>query len=423
MLTQEDNELLTRVGPGTEMNALFRRFWLPALLAEEIPERDSPPVRVTLLGEELVAFKDTQGRIGFLDKRCPHRLANLFWGRNEEGGLRCIYHGWKYDVEGNCVDIPNDAGGEGFRARIKTFAAYPGIVRGGLVWVYMGPKELSPEPPELEWTHVPDSHRYVRKMLLPSNYLQSLEGDIDSSHVSFLHGMRDYGPASDTLTGIANPLMYRDRRPQWTIKDTEYGVMLAARRDADDDSYYWRVNQWLMPAYTIIAGKRDAALHCNIRVPVDDEHAIFFRLWWHSDRPLSELELDDLQHAGIMMPEITPGTFQPVENKGNDYLIDRDKQRTESFTGIKSVPGQDFAVQDDQGGPRMDRGLEHLVSADQAIVQVRRRLLRALTDLREGQEPAEAHDGARYRVRSLDMVLPKDVAIEEGGREYMTTRA
>ena len=422
MLTREDNELLTRVGPGTEMNALFRRFWLPALLAEEMPEPGSPPVRVTLLGEDLVAFKDTQGRIGVLDKRGPHRLANLFWGRNEEGGLRCIYHGWKYDVDGNCIDMPNASEGDGFKERIKTFAAYPGEERGGLVWVYMGPKDLRPEPPELEWTRVPDSHRYVRKMVLASNYLQSMEGDIDSSHVSFLHQLPDYGPAAETLTGIANPLMYQDRTPQWTIKDTEYGVMLAARRAAGDDSYYWRVNQWLMPSYTIVAGKRDAALHCNVRVPVDDEHTIYFRLWWHSDRPLTEVELDDLKHAGIMMPELIPGTFQTVEHSGNDYLIDREKQRTVSFTGIKSVPAQDLAVQDDQGGPRMDRSLEHLVSSDQAIIQVRRRLLRALTDLREGQEPPEAHDGGRYRVRSLDMVLPKGVAIEEGGREYMTAK-
>ena len=423
MLTHEENELLTRVGPGTEMNELFRRFWLPALLAEEMPAPDSPPVRVTLLGEELVAFKDTAGRIGFLDKRCPHRLANLFWGRNEEGGLRCIYHGWKYDVEGNCLDIPNVAKGDSFRENIKTFAAYPGIERGGIVWVYMGPKELNPEPPELEWTRVPDDHRYVRKMVLPSNYLQSMEGDIDSSHVSFLHRLPDYGPAADTLTGIGNPLMFKDRTPHWTIKDTDYGVMLAARRAGrDEGSYYWRVNQWLMPSYTIIAGKRDAALHCNIRVPIDDEHTIYFRLWWHADRPLSEAELDDLKHAGIMMPELIPGTFVPVENKTNDYLIDRETQRTRSFTGIKSVPAQDFAVQDDQAGPRMDRRLEHLVSSDQAIIQVRRRLLRALRELREGQEPPEAHDGARYSVRSLDMELPKGVAIEDGGREYMTAK-
>lgn len=424
MLTQEENQLLTLTGPATEMGTLLRRFWMPALLADELPEPDCPPVRVTVMGEQLVAFKDTDGRIGFLDKRCPHRLASLFWGRNEEGGLRCAYHGWKFDVVGACVDIPNAPEGVSYKDKIGAFAAYPGAEHGGIIWIYMGPPELRAELPELEFTRVPESHRFIRKIVVNCNYLQAMEGDIDSSHVSFLHRIEYFGPGADTLTGVANPTMFKDTSPSWHVHDTEYGVMLAARRDAGDEGYHWRVNQWLMPGITIIANRTGNTLQINMRTPIDETHVMLFRLWWHPERPLTDVEVDDLSNAGIMMAELIPGTFDPSENMDNDYLIDRVKQSSgKSYTGIKSVPAQDMAMQEDQAGPLTDRSIEHLVSSDTAIIQVRRRLLSSVLALREGQEPPEAHSPDLYRVRSLDMVLPKDQDIETQGREHMVARA
>jgi phthalate 4,5-dioxygenase oxygenase subunit len=422
MLTKEENEFVTRTGPGTPMGELYRRFWLPALLSEELPSPDCPPVRLTILNERLVAFKDTNGRIGFLDRRCPHRQADLFFGRNEEGGLRCIYHGWKYDVDGNCLELPNDPQGDSFKDKIKTFAAYPGIERGGVIWIYMGPRDLKPQLPELEWARVPDAHRFIRKMHIGGNFLQTMEGDIDSSHVGFLHSVLNPN-AKDVgfifKNAIPRPYLIRDKTPIWTIKDTEYGVMLAARRKAEEGTYHWRVGQWMIPSYTLIGSAPGAPYQCNIRVPLDDEHTIYFRLWWNPDRPLAPDELHEMRDRGVVAPELIPGTFLTVENESNDYLIDRAAQRNYSFTGIKSIPAQDFAVQADQGGRIMDRSLEHAVSGDQAILQVRRRLTTAARGLQEGREPPEAHNGDVYRIRSLDIVLPHDASIETEGREHM----
>jgi phthalate 4,5-dioxygenase oxygenase subunit len=190
MLTREQNETLTRTGPGTPMGALFRRFWLPALLSREVADRDGPPVRVTLLGEDLIAFRDSTGRVALTEARCPHRGANLFFGRNEECGIRCAYHGWKFDADGNCLDIPtmphdNDAY-EHLRARVK-IAAYPTREWGDYVWAYLGPPDAIPDLPEMEFATVPPAHRFVTKKLQECNWAQAAEGGIDTAHFSFLH--------------------------------------------------------------------------------------------------------------------------------------------------------------------------------------------------------------------------------------------
>jgi len=168
MLTREENELLTRTGPGTPMGSLMRRYWVPALFSRELPEPDCPPVQAKLMGERLVAFRDTDGRLGLLGELCPHRTASLFYGRNEECGLRCVYPGWKFDVDGNCVDMPSEPPGRGFQHKIKT-TAYPCIERGGVVWTYMGPAELKPEFPSLEWAELPEQHRFVSRHIQECN--------------------------------------------------------------------------------------------------------------------------------------------------------------------------------------------------------------------------------------------------------------
>ena len=412
MMKPEDNELLVRVGPGTPMGNLFRRFWLPIMLISEVATPDGDPVRVRVLGEEFVAFRESDGRLGLLDAYCTHRRAHLFWGRNEKCGLRCVYHGWKFDVDGNCVDLPNAPDGERIKGNMKT-RAYPTMEKGGMIWAFFGPEALRPQPPSAEVFEAPDSHRHIIKMVAEGNYLQFAEGDIDSSHVSFLHSTLDSKPPPGSRI---TPFAFQDRSPRWTVKPTDYGLMLAAQRDAGPDDYSWRINQWLLPFATMIAAPEDAPFTTNIRVPIDDEHSMQFRVWTHPDRPLTVAEQSNAR-AGVIFPELIPGTFETAANRSNNYLINRDEQRHRTFTGIKAIPVQDLAVTQEQGpGPIADRSLEKLTSSDIAIVAMRKRMLDSVKALMNGVEPLEARNGQAYRVRPIDTILPRGVTVEEGTR-------
>src|SRR5438477_5597477 len=191
MLSREENELLTRTSPGTPMGNLYRRFWLPALLPQELPAPDSDPIRFRILGEDLVAFRDSNSKVAFLANNCPHRGASLFFGRNEEAGIRCVYHGWKFDVDGNCIDMPNEPAESDFKHKVKA-TAYPAAEYGGFIWIYMGPSDKQPPLPNYHWCTLQDANRsQVRKWMQESNYSQGVEGDLDSAHVSFLHSKLD----------------------------------------------------------------------------------------------------------------------------------------------------------------------------------------------------------------------------------------
>jgi phthalate 4,5-dioxygenase oxygenase subunit len=421
MLSYEDNEKLVRVGKGTPMGKLFRRFWTPALLSSEVAQRDGAPARVDILGEQLVAFRDSEGRIGLLDAFCPHRRANLFFGRNEECGLRCVYHGWKFNADGACVDLPNVPAGEilKFNMRIQ---AYPTFERGGIVWAYLGPPELQPKPSAAEVFELPSEQLYIQKMMLHGNWLQHMEGDIDSSHVSFLHSSNRGGNQSGSPL---SSLIFADKAPKWIIRATDYGLMLAARRNAGDDatSWHWRINQWLMPYATQIAAPEKELFITNVRVPVNDETSIHYRILARHDRPFDEADRAVIA-AGLVFPEMIPGTFQPKANPENDFLIDRELQRTASFTGIKSIPSQDYAVTHRPGGQWIaDRSKEKLTKSDMAIVAMRRRLLDALKGMAEGREPPEASRPEAYRVRSIDKVLPRDLDVAAGTKDWTAALA
>src|SRR5579863_10663636 len=258
MLTAEENRLLTETNKGTPCGEYFRRYWLPALFSSELPEPDSPPVRIKLMGEDLLAFRDTEGRVGIVDEFCPHRQASLFWGRNEECGLRCVYHGWKFDVSGACVDIPNEPPEYRFQNKVR-IAAYQTQEYGSLVWIYMGTSEPAPELPKLEWARVPESHRYISKRLQETNYLQAVEGGIDSSHSNFLHASLDAFRMTDEYVEKvkkSNNLRAKyhllDKAPWFTVKKTDYGLVIGVRRNAEENLYYWRLTQFLVPSHTII---------------------------------------------------------------------------------------------------------------------------------------------------------------------------
>ena len=283
MLSESDNQLLTRVGPGTPMGELFRRFWLPALLSDELPEPDCAPVRVRLLGEDLVAFRDTSGKVGLLDAYCPHRGAPLFFGRNEEAGLRCVYHGWKFDVDGSCVDMPNEPAGERTSRTRSTSRPTRCVEAGGIVWAYMGPKDKQPPLPRL-----PMDEAAGRAIATPSkrhqecNYLQAIEGDIDSAHTRYLHTTLEFYNRSEAYLATQRPLLERfkqdpnsldpeeldaifrtaDKAPRVRATRTDYGLAVGARTSVEGMAY-WRFNQFLLPFYTMPPRYRAGTPSCR----------------------------------------------------------------------------------------------------------------------------------------------------------------
>ncbi|MFN0070324.1 MAG: Rieske 2Fe-2S domain-containing protein [Chloroflexota bacterium] len=408
MLSREDNALVTRVGPGTPMGALMRRFWVPALMSRQVAEADGPPVRVRILGEQLVAFRDTSGRVSFVAEHCPHRGASLFFGRNEEAGLRCVYHGWKFDTSGACVDMPNEPPESNFKNKMKV-AAYPGREQGGLVWIYMGPPELQPELPQLEWTLVPDDHRAVICWLAECNWLQALEGDIDTSHSMFLHRAMD--PA--LMQSSRRFEVMADRSPRLATKHTDYGMAYGGRYNTHDGNYNWRVTQWLMPFHTIIANK-SWPVTGRAWVPIDDHHTAVFSYRFRPDRPMTEPEIEGNGYGQAWEREHEYGPvhfkdggattiWRPVTTRANDYLMDREMQRTRNYTGIFRIPTQDRAMTEGMGAV-MDRTRERLGTSDLAIISVRRRLIRMARDLERGEAPTAPYNGGVYRIRSFDAI-------------------
>ena len=285
MITHEQNALLTQTGPGTPMGELFRRYWIPAMLAEELPRPNCPPVRVQLLSERLIAIRDTEGRIGLMDEFCAHRGVSLWFGRNEENGLRCSYHGWKYDVTGQCVDVPSEPASSGFCQKIK-LKSYPTVEAGGVIWAYLGPAAEKPPEPAFEWVGLPGSHVYISKRWQESNYLQAMEGGIDSSHVSFLHR---YDLDRDPLHRNTSGAKYtRSTNTVFDILESSGGLLIGARRNADPGFHYWRVTQWLMPWYTLIPPYKGNALNGHGWVPMDDHNHMAWTRWRFPSGPPAE---------------------------------------------------------------------------------------------------------------------------------------
>ena len=232
MTTREQNDFLTQTGPGTPMGDLFRRYWIPALLASEITEPDGPPVRVKLMSERLLAFRDSDGKVGLIDEFCAHRGVSLWFGRNEEGGLRCPYHGWKYDVTGQCTEVPSEPVESGYCSKIK-LKSYPCVELGDVIWAYMGPPELQPPLPGFEWARVPAAHRFVSRRTQECNWLQAMEGGIDSVHVSFLHR---HDLRSDPLHVGQGAEFTRETDARFEVVETDGGMVIGVRRPATQRS-------------------------------------------------------------------------------------------------------------------------------------------------------------------------------------------
>jgi phenylpropionate dioxygenase-like ring-hydroxylating dioxygenase large terminal subunit len=414
MLNKEENDLLTRTGPGTPMGTLMRRYWVPALLSWEVAEPDSPPVRVQLLGERLLAFRDTNGAVGLVDELCAHRRAPLFFGRNEECGLRCIYHGWKYDVSGACVDQPNEPPDKQFKDKIQ-LKAYPTVEIGGLIWAYMGPPEKQPALPTWEFTQVPTANRHLTKTWEECNWLQGFEGGIDTVHVSFLH----HGMAEKARGKLApdDPLYFREKytTPDLDVEQTPYGFRYASIRQMGDRGSYVRAYTLVMPWSQVRPnqarpGRRTEndepvwrdIIAGHFWVPMDDENVMVWNWFYSYGEPLTP-EDDFRDDDGPEHVDYANG-FRKRRNRDHDYNVDRELQRTKSYTGIGGTNTQDHAVQEGMGAI-VDRSQEHLGSTDKAVIAGRRLLLQALKTVEAGGDPPGL-TADTYRLRAIEDVLP-----------------
>lgn len=421
MLSAADNELLTRVGPGTRMGKLLRSYWVPILLSNDLPERDGQPMRVRLFGEPLVAFRASDGRIGLLGEHCPHRRASLYMGRNEECGLRCVYHGWKFDLQGTCVDQPSEPGERTAMHRIKA-TAYPAHERNGIVWAYLGKGEPPPLP-DIEWGLVPESQRYVSRRVLDCNWAQVIEGDMDTSHASFLHGRLKATDFDRFERSRTMKYMHADGHPVFEIVGTDYGLMIAARRNAEQDSYFWRITQFLFPFFVMPATYEDHPLRSNVFCPMDDYTTLVWTIDWHPTRSFTGAELKirnegKIGHCVDFLPA-TPeagGRWRPRANRSSDYFSDYARSKTEQFSAIEEVWAQDKAASESMGRIA-DRTQEFLGRSDAAIVRWRMLMLEAARNFNGGPPPGQG-PGVQL-VRSANFLLGRDRSWKEAAGDYV----
>ncbi|HEX5141853.1 MAG TPA: Rieske 2Fe-2S domain-containing protein [Dehalococcoidia bacterium] len=450
MLSVEDNELVTNTDPGTPMGELFRRFWLPVALSDELPGPDCVPVKLKIMNEDLIAFRDSDGKVGVIDAFCPHRGAPMYFARNEESGLRCVYHGWKFDVTGQCVDLPNTPEGDTFVQKVKTIA-YPTFEAGGMVFAYMGPKEKQPPIPDFDFAKVPAENIYVTKFQLECNWLQATEGDFDPSHGVFLHSTLDNNASNPGFTRFGNRAVNAlSGRPQRNFLEgpvdpnEPYPYAVGNRRFKKDDirakdqlvdidgAFYAiarvplsdgseRVSlglRFLMPAYCPPGVARPGHYSANIRVPIDNEKMMFFRLRWSLSR-MTQDDLVEYRQGGYAYPEMIPGTWKTRANVFNDYEVDRLGQKTHLYSGIKTFPLQDIAMMENQWGPIAKREREHLVAMDYHMIYLRRKLIAAAKAMKDGIEPQEPWIPEAYHYHSASAEIKNgdiETAIEEAKR-------
>ena len=390
MLTAQENELLCRVEGDAPMGRLMRRHWVPAALSEQLDEPDGAPVRLRLFGEDLVAFRDTDGRIGVLGEFCPHRKASLVFGRNEECGLRCLYHGWKFDVDGNVLEMPSEPASSGFAEKVK-HKAYPTQEGGGFVWVYMGAPEEKPEFEAPSWAPTPEAKVSIVRIDLPCNWAQIMEGQIDSAHSSSLHSS-DMRPARVETAKAADTHWLRpstDKSPKIQVQLTNYGMRYAAiRRPITNASThdYVRITTYVAP-FTALIPPNSSYNVATVIVPKDDTNSYFNFIAW-SDQPGGGIDQEAWRKFCVAQVGIDlDKDYRPIlRHASNNYLQDRQAMKLGNFTGIPGIPNQDIAMWESMG-PIADRTSERLGASDIAVVQFRRLMIQAA---RKHQETGEA---------------------------------
>jgi phenylpropionate dioxygenase-like ring-hydroxylating dioxygenase large terminal subunit len=412
MLTPENNRILCGVGAGTPVGQLFRSLWLPALHSKQLPEPGGAPVRLRLLGEDLIAFRDGSGQVGITQSQCAHRLAPLFFGKVEEHGIRCAYHGWVFDRSGQCLEIPSDPAGKVCRnMKIKAYAT---AEKADVVWIYMGDGE-PPALPRFPWIDLPKRRRIASVWLQETNWFQGVEGEIDSSHVSILH--KSAGQ-KDAATLVHRLWTFRDPSPKLFTHDTPIGFLSIARRRAEAD-YYWRVTQWMAPMFSFVPS---AVWPTSGRawVPIDDENTYTWDFSFHPDEDIPEAFHESIRKGMMFPPEIEYRSYRlntgsivdtwiPKRVASNNYLIDRALQaRDTETTGIFGLNDQDRSMQEGMGRIS-DRSRESLVAADLTVVTARRKILQMV----KSPEDIAAFrrlidDGSVYATMPVDTVEPTE---------------
>lgn len=420
MVADSEQETLVHVGPGTAMGVYLRLFWIPFLVSDDV-EVDGPPKRIKLLGENLVAFRDSSGAVGLVQEACAHRQASLAFGRNEECGLRCVYHGWKYDLTGQCVDMPNEGPSSNFAKQIK-ITAYPCRERNGLIWTFMGLEANPPKLPNLESNLVPEGHRFYSARVQRCNWLQAIEGALDPSHGPFLHSKLSY--EDDKVFRPADKIRQTNKQPVVSAIVNDSGVSVVSRREVagDDANYYWRVNQFMFPFFTLVPPNQNFFVG-HAWVPMDDEHTMVLTFTFDPIKEFREDQFAEWRHGaadgGDMLHlsaasrradmEGAPYSWAwPKHNASNNYLIDWEAQKTTYFSGLPGAIMQDLALVESMG-PIVDRRRDNLGAADLGIVRVRTALAKeAQKFAQEGIVPAAASNPDAVAIRSMALMLPRD---------------
>ncbi len=421
MLSSKDNAYLNTSEPNTPMGNYLRCHWHPVALSEEISKPDCPPIRVKIMGEDLLLFRDTNGRTGLIEPFCAHRGADLFFGRNEECGIRCIYHGWKYDIHGNCIEMPNVPKDAAYHGKIK-IKAYPTQEFADMVWAYMGPKDTQPlKVPQLEAGLVPPSHRYVTKRLVECNWTHSMEGALDTAHFSFLHMPAPAYRKDDSSNIAADESRIRwlrnDPTPRFNIINHEVGFLIGGARSADPGDHYWRLTQYMLPTHSITPSAMPNETYYGYSwVPIDDNQCWMYVYAWHPDQEIPSEERKKYIKGGYgQFAELGSG-YVPLRNRSNSYLISREEQKTISFTGIRGIAEQDQMAQESQGF-MIDRTKENLSPTDVGVVRFRKLILQEAKALQAGIQPQAPHKAEEYCVRGggahTKATLPLEQVMEE----------
>ncbi len=429
MLTHDQNELLVRVGRGTAMGDFMRLFWIPFYPATGLSPNGQPK-RVRLLGEDLVAWRDSEGRPGLIANACPHRGAPLMYARNEECGLRCVYHGWKFDVEGHVLDMPTEPERSRMKNRLRA-RTYPCRERNGILWTYMGPDQDPPPLPGVEWNLVPEANVHTSFRVQECNWLQAMEGEIDSAHAPILHGRIDSkGAINDWIAG-------KDLRPTFECIQQPFGMSIASRRKSNDNLLYWRVNQFMMPFWSLVPPQsRFPELSGHAWVPMDDEHTLCLMFSYTPAEPFYEKTRTLMQqghngretghasaHCYAPKPPNTPyAAFWTKFNPADDYLFSYEAQQTTWFSGLPGLWVQDAACQSG-AAPIYDRTQENLCVSDTGIAMTRRMLLDSLAAHRDrGIRPPGVAQPDTFMVRAVSLHLPPDASWSVAGAEFMRAR-
>jgi len=409
MMTNEENDLLCRVEGKAPMGQLMRRHWMPVCLIEEVTEPDGAPIRARLFGEDLVVFRDTEGRVGVMDEYCPHRRVSLVFGRNENCGLRCLYHGWKMDVHGNVLEMVSEPTASGMAQKVKHLA-YPTHEWAGFVWAYMGPPETQPAFAPPAWAPTADARVTIAKVVLPCNWAQILEGAIDSAHSSSLHSS-DMVPARVEGAEATDALWLRpstDKAPRMQVERTPYGFRYAAIRRpiknaAQND--YVRSTVFVAPTTALIPPNNRYNV-ANINVPMDDTNTVFYFIAW--GHPSQTPDTDNWRKfLGQQVGVDLDATYRPLRNRDNMFWQDRAAMKAGNFTGITGFPNQDVAMWLTMG-PIADRSRDRLGASDLAIVEFRKRMLDAVHAFTRGEQAIGTGDTAiPASVCSFQAIVPK----------------